>query len=128
MENTMENRWSQRKAIKINVMLHHNGIPVAHCRCRDLGIEGVFVESGPLTYPKNTLLDLAFLSDANEITTRVKVMVIHSSGSGLGLRFTNFGMDGLRAVKKVYYRDETPNISPHSRSHRPNQKFTQHPR
>ena len=56
----MEHRCNKRLVKAIKVMLYHNGIPVAICKTRDIGVEGVFVETGSMVYRNNTLLKIEF--------------------------------------------------------------------
>ena len=56
----MEHRWRKRLQKTIKVMLYHNRVPVISCKTRDIGIEGIFVESGPLEFRNYTCLEIEF--------------------------------------------------------------------
>lgn len=95
----MEHRCNKRLVKAIKVMLYHNGIPVAICKTRDIGVEGVFVETGSMVYRNNTLLKIEFevISNNSRQLYRLSAIVVHSSGKGLGLFILDRESEALNA-------------------------------
>lgn len=107
----MEHRWSLRKRLTTNVLLYHHGIPVARCESRDVGLEGMFVNTGPLNYFRNTRLDVEF-SLRNPATgqvarCRLPAIVVHTSNQGLGLTFIGFNPDIFRTLDAILHGPAT---------------------
>lgn len=86
----MEHRWSNRYPLDVDVGLYQHGQRIAVCKIRDIGIEGMFLETGPLFYRVNTLLDVEFEIDVSRRyrtprVYRLPVMVVHNTKWGVGV-------------------------------------------
>jgi hypothetical protein len=95
----MEHRCNKRLLKAIKVMLYHNSIPVIICKTRDIGAEGIFVETGPLMYRNNTLLKMEFevASNNSRQLYRLSAIVVRSSQEGLGLYIVESESEALKA-------------------------------
>jgi len=85
----MEHRWNVRHPAVIDVLLHHKEISEIHCKTRNIGRDGLFVETENMTYQPHTLLQVEFESiqdGVNQIHV-LPALVVHSSPAGLGLMF-----------------------------------------
>jgi len=85
----MEHRWNIRHPAVIDVLLHHKEISEIHCKTRDIGRDGMYVETGNMTYQPNTLLQVEFESNQDGVKQIhvLPTIVVHSSPNGLGLMF-----------------------------------------
>ena len=81
----MEHRCSKRVCNSEKVLIHHNSLPVAFCKMRNISAGGLFIETGPLTYRKNTLLEVEFALSGK--CFRLPVMVVNHTEDGMGLMF-----------------------------------------
>ena len=101
----MEHRWSVRKPVDIDVRVYHGGFPGARVRARNIGMEGMYIETRGLALPKNSVLDVEFrLDDAGEGQNfRVPSFVRHVSGGGVGVMFRQFNQDLFRALHNQLY-------------------------
>ena len=81
----MEHRCSKRVCNSEKVLIHHNSLPVASCKMRNISVGGMFVETGPLTYRKNTPLKVEFT--LGHTCFRLPVMVVNQTNEGMGLMF-----------------------------------------
>ncbi|MGD8591824.1 MAG: PilZ domain-containing protein [Gammaproteobacteria bacterium] len=105
----MERRCNQRLLKTIKVMLYHKGIPVISCKTRDIGVEGIFVETGPLVYRNNTLLRIEFevtLINSRQFY-RLSAIVAHSSEIGLGLYILESESAAINAWCRVLQYDSS---------------------
>jgi len=101
----MEHRWSVRTPLSTKVTIYHNKIPVAVCTTKDIGLGGLFINSGPLTYPVNTTLDLEFKLDSGKEFKQYRIFssVVYSSEKGLGLTFLESNQEVTRTVRKMIF-------------------------
>ena len=103
----MEHRWRKRLQKTIKVMLYHNRVPVISCKTRDIGIEGIFVESGPLEFRNYTCLEIEFegASKYGRRWYRLSVAVAHFSNDGLGLLILDNEPKAFEAWRHVVQSD-----------------------
>lgn len=89
MKYMADNRWGCRRDIALNILIYYQGTPVAKCRSSNISRSGMFVETGPLTFFRNTSLEVEFKSgnDARKKIYRLPATVIYSSSKGIGVMF-----------------------------------------
>lgn len=95
----MEHRCSIRKHIAIRVLFYKHGLPVLSGLSRDLGLGGLYVETGPFQWHKNECVDVELISSRGA-KLRLPVLVVHQRLQGVGLMF-----DGLEAGQRKMIRD-----------------------
>lgn len=105
----MEHRWSSRYPAAVDVQLYQYGKQVARCKARDVGIEGMFVDTGPLLYRPNTLLDVEFEVELSRRfhrsrSYRLPVLVVHSANEGIGLMIMKADVEARYAWQQVMTR------------------------
>jgi len=85
----MEHRWRTRIPLSTRVTLYRNNKPIAKCMTKDIGIGGVFLESGSLSYVKNTILTVQLTLETEEGPEQFRLLVCirHSTDTGVGLMF-----------------------------------------
>jgi len=103
----MEHRWSLRKRLTTGVLIYRHGIPVTPCESRDVGLEGMFVKSGPLNYFRNTRLDVEFSLNCPDtgqaVRYRLPAVVVHTANDGLGVTFIGSNPHMFRALGAIIY-------------------------
>ena len=100
----MEHRWSQRLSLSIGVLLYQNGIPVARCRTRNVGAEGMFVDCGSAICAKNAVIDVEFEAPAGNGENKrysLPAMVMHVCEDGMGLIFLEIGSEAFHALRRM---------------------------
>ncbi len=104
-DHKMEHRWSLRKPVNVNVSLRRQGSDFRRFKARDISMEGVFVESGPDSWPEDTFLELEIPLFENSKPTRhrVPVVVVHRSHNGMGLMFCVFDQPLFKAIEYLLY-------------------------
>jgi hypothetical protein len=85
----MEKRESTRHPGHIKVLIYRNRLPVVTCFTENLGPGGMFVTSSPVTYHRNTRLDVEFegFFRGSNSRYRIPAQVVYAGRSGMGLRF-----------------------------------------
>lgn len=102
--NVMEQRWSQRRKVALDVDIWRQGSALASSRTRDVGLGGVFLEvEGGRVLEKNTEVDLFFLLEAGDHVTRhkLKARVVRITVEGFGLMFKDFDIGAFRALQEI---------------------------
>ena len=95
----MEKRGSKRIPVVIDVLLYHNNIPVVSCKTHDIGADGLFVDSGPLSYTPDTELkvEFQFSSESGPACYLLPALVVRRSNNGLGLLLPGGESEAMRA-------------------------------
>jgi hypothetical protein len=99
----MEHRWSTRTPYVTQVSLHHNSLPVAVCSVSNIGQGGIFVKTGPLTYQRNSILDvdIKLKTDQGPKWFHTRTIVIYRSDVGLGLMFLDANVELFRSIRQI---------------------------
>lgn len=99
----MEQRWSVRAPFVTQVILHHNALPVAVCKSSDIGLGGLFIQAGPLTYPRDSVLHIDIELDTELGPKRflLETAVVFNSGAGMGLMFLESHSEISRTIRRL---------------------------
>ena len=101
----MEHRWSVRKPVNMDVLVYHGGFPGTELRARNIGMEGMFIETGALALAKNSVLDVEFSLDLAGSGQRYRMpsFVRHVSNAGVGIMFRKFDQELFQVLHRVLY-------------------------
>ncbi|MGW8309892.1 MAG: PilZ domain-containing protein [Thiogranum sp.] len=83
----MEHRCSVRKPLEFQLLLYKHGLPIQSGVCRNLGLGGLFIETGHREWRKNEYLEVEILGPSGLPSMRLPAVVVHSNASGAGLAF-----------------------------------------
>jgi hypothetical protein len=81
---SIEKRYQERVDLEFDAQLvyRRRGFPV---RIKNLSTEGIFLETGVLTIPTGTLVDMEF--DLAEHSWQISGLVVHRAPEGIGVMF-----------------------------------------
>ncbi len=106
----MEHRWSLRKPYQRPVLLSSPQHGLVSVRSRDISLGGMYVETGALTLPLNTLVSVEFsLDDSLLREFQLPALVVRRTANGAGLMFTEAAEEVVTALHRALY--EQPRIS-----------------
>ena len=91
-EQTLERRWCVRKAFIMAVTLHHQGGSLTNCKTRDIGVEGVFIETDTAEVDIHAVVEVSLpisVIGAGQCR-RIPATVVHKRPNGLGVMFCSF--------------------------------------
>ena len=99
----MEQRWTARTDVRLNVDLHYKDLEVVNCQTRDVSFGGAYIE---IMHPRpavDTPLDLIFrLGEREEYTKyRVPAKVVRDDHDGVGIMFKDFDVSSFRSLREV---------------------------
>ena len=85
----MEKRVYARYPGQIKFLLYRNRIPVVTCQSENIGPDGMFVQSNPVSYTKNTIVEVEFETRQGGSASRFRLpaKVVYITQNGMGLRF-----------------------------------------
>ncbi len=83
----MEHRCSVRKPLQFQLLLYKHGLPIQSGVCRNLGLGGLFIETGEREWRKNEYLEVEILGQNGLPSMRLPAVVVHHNGTGAGLMF-----------------------------------------
>ena len=97
----------------MKVRLHQNSSAVALCSVHYIGVLGMFIVADPLLLPKNTLVEVEFVDNANHngITKRYPAVVTKRSPNGVGLTFADIDKHRRQDLLKMLSTLTNANIS-----------------
>ncbi|QKT02451.1 PilZ domain-containing protein [Ectothiorhodospiraceae bacterium 2226] len=100
----MEHRWSKRKALKLDVLLYHRGMPIARSRSRNIGLEGMCVDAG-IELPEHAPVDVEFelMHKGRRRRHRLPAVVVHRTEEATGLMFRTFDRAAFQAIEEYIY-------------------------
>lgn len=110
----MENRWSRRKNLLLDVAVFSSGQPLGFCRAVNIGLGGLQMDVGAMSFSADTQLDLEFrLTEADqELEFRVCAVVMHLSGNLIGVRFLKIKPDLFHTIHGQLYGSRTDRSTP----------------
>jgi hypothetical protein len=105
----MEHRCDKRKSVKIDVVLYRRGRLTDVCRTRDVGIAGLFLETGSVEYNKNSIIDVEFVVELSRRhkrfrSYRLPAMIVRTANDGVGLMFVKPEAEAILAWRLVVQR------------------------
>lgn len=99
----MENRWSIRKNLSLDVDILYQGQQYARCKTRDIGLGGMFIEVANSMIPRFGKVELHVQVDQEGIRAPHKFVasVVHTTNNGMGLMFQDFNIADFRVLQEV---------------------------
>ncbi len=98
----VEQRWSQRREVSLGVDILENGVLVASCQSRDVGLGGVFVESLVSNLNIGNDYELCFsLGQKDMAKQKLKAKAVRQSDDGFGLMFKDFDTNSFRSLQEI---------------------------
>ncbi|MGC1955287.1 MAG: PilZ domain-containing protein [Gammaproteobacteria bacterium] len=87
----MENRYSVRSPVALDVELHHGRTSFGTFKVRNISLEGMFVETGPMHLYPSDLIDATLTVGLKPTATHeIRAVVVHHSDEGIGLIFRDY--------------------------------------
>ena len=108
----MEHRCSVRKPIEFQLLLYKHGIPVQSGTSRNLGLGGMFIDTGNREWRKNEYLEVEVLGQEGEPSMRLPAVVIHHNGAGAGVMFDAVSNQQRRTLRSWLFGQQLPQQSP----------------
>lgn len=100
----MENRWSDRRELQLDVDVFRDGAKVCSCQSRDVGLGGAFLDmqsSEPLAEDENLELVFHLMSETNPIKHNLHAKVVRVTNDGVGLKFHDFDTSVFRSLQEI---------------------------
>jgi len=91
----MENRWSQRTPLELNLVIHYAPLGLIRATTKDVSSTGMFIDTGRIILSPEETIELSFsLPSSRDLHTyTVPASVVHSSAQGSGIEFVNCKLD-----------------------------------
>ena len=99
--NIMEQRWSQRKKVTLNVDVSYHGSDLTRGVSCDVGLGGVFLKTDSQCLQHNQVVDLFFTMDNETIKHKLKARVVRELNNGYGLMFKEFDTNAFRSLQVI---------------------------
>ena len=108
----MEHRCSVRKPIEFQLLLYKHGLPVQSGISRNLGLGGMFINTGTYPWRKNEYLEVEILASDGNPGMRLPAVVVHHSERGAGLMFDAISNEQRRLLRGWLFGkgDEPPAV------------------
>jgi len=100
----MEKRWSERRALHVDVDVYQQGELIGSCFSSDIGLGGTFLEvNGAFDMPGTAGVELVFRLATGEQKTKHKInaRVARVAESGFGLKFCDFDTGVFRSLQEI---------------------------
>jgi len=92
----------------MNVMIHHNGYPLAKCAVKNISLCGVSLQSGPLAFYRNTQIQLKFLDTGCLPDDRdcINAVVVRNAPEEIGLMFAPTEPEILKSIIRHFKKHD----------------------
>ena len=100
----MEKRWSERKALRVDVDVYQQGKLLGSCFSSDIGLGGAFLTSDcTCAMPENAGVELVFklTVDGQNTKHKINARVARVSDAGIGLKFCDFDTGVFRSLQEI---------------------------
>lgn len=110
----MEHRCSVRKPVELQLLLYKHGLPIQSGVSRDLGLGGMFVETGTRTWRKNENLEVELPGESGQPAMYLSVAVVHHGSRGVGLVFNAISSEQRDMLRGLLFNgaEVTPGPAP----------------
>ena len=100
---SIEQRWSQRRAVSLAVDIVEHGELLTSCKSKDVGLGGVFLQTQTDMLDRDKDVELLFsLGDAEvPVQHKLKAKVVRLSSDGAGFMFKDFDTSSFRALQEI---------------------------
>ncbi|MFQ5643589.1 MAG: PilZ domain-containing protein [Thiogranum sp.] len=99
----MEHRCSVRKPIEFQLLLYRQGLPVQSAVSRDLGLGGMFINTGACSWRRNERLEIEILGSGGKPEMKLPAVVVHHSMRGTGVEFDAVSDKQRRTLRAWLY-------------------------
>ncbi len=102
----MEHRYAPRKPVALDVVITYQALGLVHGRTMNIGLGGMYIETGRVELPVNALIKTAFFLDEDGLRKpcSADAMVVHSCTYGAGLMFNDLDDELHVALRRLLNR------------------------
>ena len=97
----MEQRWSQRKEVTLNVNINFRGSELTQGTSYNIGLGGIFIKTNTHCLQNNQIVDLFFTMDGDSTRHKLRAKVIRELKDGYGLMFKDFDTNAFRSLQVI---------------------------
>jgi len=100
----MENRWSDRRELRLTVDVYRNGEKLCSCQSRDVGLGGAFLDlehAHPIEPDDNVDLVFHLLSGDRQVKHNLHARIVRVTNEGVGLKFHEFDTSVFRSLQEI---------------------------
>ena len=111
----MEHRCSMRKPIEFQLLLYRQGLPVQNAASSNIGLGGMFIDTGACLWRKNEYLEVEILGCNGKPGVKLPAVVVQHSRQGTGVAFDAISSEQRRTLRARLYDGSPENaLQPHS--------------
>lgn len=111
----MEHRCSMRKPIEFQLLLYRQGLPVQNAVSSNIGLGGMFIDTGACLWRKNEYLEVEILGRNGKPGVKLPAVVVQHSRQGTGVAFDAISGEQRRTLRaRVYDGSPESTLQPHS--------------
>lgn len=98
----MEHRFFSRKRIILDINLFHGGQYLGCFGLRNIGLGGLFIETGPIDLSPNMAVEVGLpINDEEPETGSMKGLIVHRSDEGVGIMLTDHEPSDIRTIGRL---------------------------
>jgi hypothetical protein len=105
----MENRWSDRRELRLDVEVFREGTKICSCQSKDIGLGGAFLDfESAQSLPQDAFgvdsnIDIVFhlISEQAPIKHNLHARIVRITENGIGLKFHEFDTGVFRSLQEI---------------------------
>ncbi len=103
----MEHRYSLRRPMKVDIVMNYRRLGLVRGRSCNVGMGGMYVETGRIQIPVNAMVDVSVLLDTVDgaCAFQTEAIVVHMSEGGVGLMFSDLRPGLHDLLHELIYND-----------------------
>lgn len=106
----MERRWTQRKPVKVDVVIDNQPVGLMRGRIANVSVGGLYVHTGPITPAPQAHVELVLLRQTESGTRvyRIPTTVVRTANQGVGLVIHQYDLDSFRTLVALLLDPNSP--------------------
>jgi len=110
----MEHRCTSRKPIALDVVVTYRALGLVQGRTLNIGIGGMFIETGCVELPVNALVKASFYLHENGVhkACSTDAMVMHSAPGQAGVMFSDLNDELHASLHRLLSSSRDNNVAP----------------
>ena len=105
----MENRWSDRRELRLDVEVFRDGTKICSCQSKDVGLGGAFLDlesthsSDQEALGRDENIELVFhlISGQTPVKHNLHARIVRITDNGIGLKFHEFDTGVFRSLQEI---------------------------
>ncbi len=95
----MNKRWNSRKPVQLDLVINYPAIGLLRGKATNISHDGMFIETAVASLSHYSDIEITLnLPSLSKTPIQIPAIVIHNSGKGIGIMFTNHASEQKKSL------------------------------